>query len=131
MAVELPEARSVAVNPTQDELRGWVDEMPTATRTEHGNYSVQTEVVARSAGSTYVVTDEEGFTSKQRMGRAEYDELAVLVRAMNAGQVPNGWVNANHPRIGEQPGDFGEFDAGAFAAALVEGAGTDRVEAPA
>ena len=33
--------------------------------------------------------------------------------------------------IGEQPGDFGEFDAGAFAAALVEGAGTDRVEAPA
>jgi phosphoenolpyruvate carboxykinase (ATP) len=86
MAVELPQARSVVVNPTQDELRGWVDEMPTATRTEHGNYSVQTAVVARSAGSTYVVTDEEGFTSKQRMSRADYAELAARQDAHIADQ---------------------------------------------
>lgn len=77
MAVELPEARSVAVNPTQDELRAWVDEMPTATRTKHGNYSVQTKVVARSAGSTYIVTGEEGFTSKQTMSRTDYERLAA------------------------------------------------------
>ena len=77
MAVELPQARSVALNPTQDELRAWVDGMSTATRTKYGNYSVQTEVVARSAGSTYIVTDQQGFTSKQTMSRADYDELAA------------------------------------------------------
>jgi hypothetical protein len=35
---------------------------------------------------------------------AQYDQLAVLVQAMNAGQVPQGFVNPNHPRTGEQPG---------------------------
>ena len=35
---------------------------------------------------------------------SQYNELAVLVRAMNAGQVPKGYVNPDHPRIGEQPG---------------------------
>jgi hypothetical protein len=35
---------------------------------------------------------------------AQYSQLAVLVQAMNAGQVPKGWVNPNHPRTGEQPG---------------------------
>ena len=33
-----------------------------------------------------------------------YNELEVLVRATDAGQLPPGFVNPDHPRIGEQPG---------------------------
>ncbi len=33
-----------------------------------------------------------------------YDQLELLVRAMNAGQVPKGWVNPNHPTFAPQPG---------------------------
>ena len=35
---------------------------------------------------------------------AQYNQLAVLVQAMNAGQIPRGWVNPNHPRTNTQPG---------------------------
>ncbi|MGH9254304.1 MAG: carboxypeptidase regulatory-like domain-containing protein, partial [Vicinamibacterales bacterium] len=33
----------------------------------------------------------------------QYNELAVLVRATSAGQLPPGLVNPDHPRIGSQP----------------------------
>ncbi len=33
-----------------------------------------------------------------------FNEFDVLVRATNAGQLPPGFVNPDHPRIGEQPG---------------------------
>ena len=33
-----------------------------------------------------------------------FNELEALVRRDRAGQVPDGLVNANHPRFGEQPG---------------------------
>ena len=52
MAIELPKARSVSVNPTQDQLRQWVAEMPNAQLTEFGNFNVKARVTARSAGST-------------------------------------------------------------------------------
>src|SRR5688572_12638052 len=42
---------------------------------------------------------------------SQYDQLAVLVRAMNAGQIPRGWVNPEHPRIGEQPGFLRTYSA--------------------
>jgi len=77
MSIDLPAARSVTEDPTQEQLRSWVDEMPNATRTMYGNYSVQTRVTARSAGSTYIVTDDPGVTSKQTMTRADYDILAA------------------------------------------------------
>jgi phosphoenolpyruvate carboxykinase (ATP) len=77
MAIDLPAARSVSNDPTQEDLRSWVDEMPNATLTRYGNYSVQTRVTARSAGSTFVVTDDPKFTSKQTMTRAEFDALAA------------------------------------------------------
>lgn len=75
MSVELPAARSVAKDPTQAELEAWVEHMPNAVRTEHGNHSVTTRVTARSAGSTYVVTDDPSFTSKQTMSGEEHDAL--------------------------------------------------------
>ena len=45
MAIALPEARSVAVNPTQAEMRGWVlEHMPHITETEFGNLNYKAEV---------------------------------------------------------------------------------------
>jgi phosphoenolpyruvate carboxykinase (ATP) len=76
MSIDLPAARSVTEDPTQEQLRTWVDEMPNATLTMYGNYSVQTRVTARSAGSTYIVTDGPDVTSKQTMTGADYDALA-------------------------------------------------------
>jgi phosphoenolpyruvate carboxykinase (ATP) len=71
--VELPKARSVAVNPTQDELKGWVAElMPNAQQTEFGNWNVTTQVTARSAGSTFIISDDPDSTPKQTMPRADY-----------------------------------------------------------
>jgi phosphoenolpyruvate carboxykinase (ATP) len=65
------------VNPTQDELKGWVAQMPNAQLTEFSNYNVKARVTARSAGSTFIVTDDASRTSKQSMPRARYDEVAA------------------------------------------------------
>ena len=45
----------VFTNPTPEELRAWTEEMPEARISEYGNVNVQTKVLSRSAGSTYVV----------------------------------------------------------------------------
>jgi phosphoenolpyruvate carboxykinase (ATP) len=58
MLFRLPPAASVLENPSPDELKELAAEMPNAQRTRHGNVNVQTEVVSRSKGSTYIVTDE-------------------------------------------------------------------------
>src|SRR3954470_15326978 len=58
MLFRLPEAASVLDNPSPDELQELAARMPNARWTEHGNVNVQTEVVSRSKGSTYIVTDE-------------------------------------------------------------------------
>ncbi|MBA2529083.1 MAG: phosphoenolpyruvate carboxykinase (ATP) [Euzebyales bacterium] len=76
MAISLPDAKSVAVNPTQEELKRWTAQMPNAQLTEFGNYNVKARVTARSAGSTFVVTDDPDSVSKQTMARSDYDEVA-------------------------------------------------------
>ncbi len=58
MLFRLPPAASVLENPSADELKELAAQMPNARRTQHGNVNVQTEVVSRSKGSTYIVTDE-------------------------------------------------------------------------
>jgi hypothetical protein len=45
----------VIVNPTPDQLRAFTEEMPECRISEYGNVNVQTQVLSRSAGSTYVV----------------------------------------------------------------------------
>ena len=62
-------------NPTPEELRTFTEAMPEARRTEFGNVNVQTTVLSRSAGSTYVVDRE---SSGRTMTRAQYDEVAAL-----------------------------------------------------
>jgi phosphoenolpyruvate carboxykinase (ATP) len=86
VAIELPKARSVSVNPTQDEMRRWVADMPNAQLTEFGNYNVRARVTARSAGSTFIVTDDPSFTPKQTMSRTEYAEVVRRQEAWIAEQ---------------------------------------------
>ncbi|MEX1357530.1 MAG: phosphoenolpyruvate carboxykinase [Gaiellaceae bacterium] len=58
MLFRLPEAAEVHENPSAEELEAFAAEMPNARPTRYGNLNVQTECVARSKRSTFVVTDE-------------------------------------------------------------------------
>ena len=58
MLFRLPEAAEVHENPSPEELKAFAAEMPNARPTRYGNLNVQTDVVARSKRSTFLVTDE-------------------------------------------------------------------------
>jgi phosphoenolpyruvate carboxykinase (ATP) len=58
MLFRLPDAAGVIDNPTADELQELSANMRNAQWTHFGNVNVQTEVVNRSKGSTFIVTDE-------------------------------------------------------------------------
>ncbi len=85
MAIELPPAKSVIANPSQDELKHYVAQMPNARLTEFGNYNVKARVTARSAGSTFIVSDDPSRTTKQTMPREEYDPIAAAQAEYIAG----------------------------------------------
>ncbi len=53
----LPDAKSVRVNPTAEELKELAAQMPNAQETRYGNLNVQTRVLARSKGSTFLVVE--------------------------------------------------------------------------
>ena len=60
MVNSLPTARSVATNPTQEELRRWVLElMPRIQETQFGNLNYEAEVTARLSRSTYFVATDD------------------------------------------------------------------------
>lgn len=76
MGFDLPTARSVAVNPTQDQMREWVlEHMTNVTVTEFGNVNYKAQIKARLAPSTFFVTERENY--KNRISRAEADEWAA------------------------------------------------------
>ena len=76
MAVELPEAKTIAVNPSQQQLRRWVlDYMANVTETEFGNLNYQADVTARLSGSTFFVADRK--IHQNRIPRAEFNEWAA------------------------------------------------------
>jgi len=58
MLFRLPDAKSVVENPDAQALKELAARMPNAKPTRYGNLNVQTEVVNRSKGSTFIVTDE-------------------------------------------------------------------------
>src|SRR5438477_4825205 len=58
MLFRLPQAKRVSANPSPEEVKELAAKMRTARRTKFGNLNVQTEVLARSKRSTYLVTDE-------------------------------------------------------------------------
>ncbi|MCB1247365.1 MAG: phosphoenolpyruvate carboxykinase (ATP) [Acidimicrobiia bacterium] len=76
MGFELPSAASIAENPTQAQMRAWVEQyMSNITVTEFDNINYKANVKARLAGSTFFITEVENY--KNRMPRVEYDEWAA------------------------------------------------------
>ncbi len=76
MTFELPKAKSVATNPTQEEMRAWALElMDNITETEFGNLNYKARILARQAPSTFFVSDTP--TGKPTVTRAEYDAWAA------------------------------------------------------
>jgi phosphoenolpyruvate carboxykinase (ATP) len=69
------QARRIHDNPTPEELRRFTEEMPQCRITEFGNVNVQTRVVSRSAGSTFVVGER---SSGKTMTREEFEAIARL-----------------------------------------------------
>jgi phosphoenolpyruvate carboxykinase (ATP) len=58
MLFRLPQAKRAIQNPSAEEVKELAAKMPSARWTKYGNLNVQTKVLARSKGSTYLVTDE-------------------------------------------------------------------------
>ena len=75
--VELPQARSIEVNPSQERLRELtLERMPRVTVTEFGNLNYQAEVTSRLSNSTFFIAEHE--IHKNRISRAEAEEWARL-----------------------------------------------------
>jgi phosphoenolpyruvate carboxykinase (ATP) len=80
------QAKHVFDNPSPEKLRAFTEEMPNARVTEFGNVNVHTRAVSRSAGSTYVVSDDPEVSSGQTMLRREYERIAALQDEYIAGR---------------------------------------------
>src|ERR671914_424811 len=74
----LPDAGSVRPNPSAEELAELAARMPNARRTRYGNLNVQTQVLARSKASTFIVLDDPDSSSQQAISREEGERLAQL-----------------------------------------------------
>ncbi len=72
-------------NPSPEELRAFSEEMPQSRTTEFGNVNVQTRATSRSAGSTYIVSDDRDVTSGQTITREEYERIARIQEEHIAG----------------------------------------------
>jgi phosphoenolpyruvate carboxykinase (ATP) len=88
----------VFVNPTPEELRRFTEEMSECRITGFGNMNVQTKVLSRSAGSTFVV---DRASSGKTMTRAEFDDVArrqdEYIAANDMIQI-DGWIG-NDPTL--------------------------------
>src|SRR6266540_3196885 len=71
-------AMSIALHPSEAELRTFTDAMPQARQTRYGNVNVQTQVLARSTASTYIVTDTPERHSGQTVSRQEGRRIAQV-----------------------------------------------------
>src|SRR5215218_11429063 len=85
MLFRLPKAANVIDNPSAEEVKALAAEMPNAQPTRYGNLNVQTEVVNRSKGSTFIVTDEPD-GQNQAISREEGERWAELQDAYIADQ---------------------------------------------
>src|SRR5215208_3888041 len=82
----LPDAKSVRVNPSAEELKELAAKMPNARQTRYGNLNVQTEVLARSKASTFIVLDDPDSSSQQGITREEGERIAKLQDEYISGQ---------------------------------------------
>ena len=72
------QAKRVHDNPSADELRRFTEEMPNCRITGFGNVNVQTVATSRSAGSTFVVSDDPEVSSGKTITREEYERIAEM-----------------------------------------------------
>jgi len=97
-AFQLPPAHRLIDNPTPAELKQLVARMPNARPSRYGNLNVQTRVVARSKGSTFLVMDEPD-GQNQSITHAQAAEMATrqndYIAASEMVQI-DGWIG-NHP----------------------------------
>src|SRR5436190_3419798 len=87
MLFRLPQAKGVTANPSPEEVKELAAKMRTARPTKYGNLNVQTEVLARSKGSTYLVTDEpdgqnQSITSDEGAKWADYQNEYIAQQEM-------------------------------------------------
>src|SRR3712207_4827126 len=97
----LPDAKNVRVNPTAEELKELAAKMPNARRTAYDNLNVQTEVLARSKASTFIVLDDPDSSSQQAISREEGERIAKLQDDYIAGRdmiVVDGYIG-NDPEF--------------------------------
>jgi phosphoenolpyruvate carboxykinase (ATP) len=97
MAFQLPRAASVLENPSAVELQERSARMPTARWTRYGNVNVQTEVLARSTPSTFIVTDDpdsglaQTVTTEQAQEEADRQDAYIAEQEMI---LLDGWLGA-------------------------------------
>jgi phosphoenolpyruvate carboxykinase (ATP) len=97
MAFQLPQAAGVISNPSETELQELAARMPTARWTKYGNVNVQTEVLARSTPSTFIVTDDPDPGVDRTISREQAQEWADKQDAYIAEQemvLLDGWLGA-------------------------------------
>src|SRR3954470_21528890 len=82
----LPDAKSVRVNPSAEELKQLAAKMPNARETRYGNLNVQTEALARSKASTFLCLDDPDSSSQQGITREEGERIPKLEDDYIAGQ---------------------------------------------
>src|SRR4051794_20226480 len=86
MAFALPAAARVHTNLSQAELQERTLAMPAARRTDYGAPNVQTQVLARSKASTYIVSDTPDDEPHQAIDRDEWERVSALQDEYIAGQ---------------------------------------------
>ena len=86
MAFQLPRAARLITNPSAGELQQLAAAMPNARWTKYGNVNVQTEVLARSTPSTFIVDDDPDPGVERTVGRDVAQEWADRQDAYIAGQ---------------------------------------------
>jgi phosphoenolpyruvate carboxykinase (ATP) len=97
MLFRLPDAAGTIDNPDPQELKELTERMPNARWTRFENLNAQTEVVSRSKGSTFIVTDEPD-GQNQAIPREEGERWAALQDEYIAGQemvVIDGYIGNN------------------------------------
>ncbi len=74
----LPDAKSVKANLSAEQLKELAAAMPNAQETRYGNLNLQTQVLARSKASTFLVVDDPEASSEQAISREEGERIASL-----------------------------------------------------
>jgi phosphoenolpyruvate carboxykinase (ATP) len=97
MLFRLPDAAAVIDNPDAQALKELAAKMANARPTRYGNLNVQTEVVNRSKGSTFIVTDEPD-GQNQAISRDDGERWAELQDEYIAGRemiVVDGYIGSD------------------------------------